>query len=818
DGKPFIVRGVCYNPIPVGKDYEYDFFSDPGKPWVADGKLMKEAGINAVRLYRVDKNPESVKKVISGLKNKFGIYSFVGHYLGFWDWPPANYSDANFRQKMMQDVLRTVETYKDQPGNIGWILGNENNYSFDRNIRDWSSEEIDAIKDPKKRWEEKARIYYSYVNELAVEVRKIDPTRPIIMGIGEVKSLEIAAQVTPDIDVIGVIAYRGAGFGNLFRTIQQTYDKPVLVIEYGADRFNAYTKEEDQTSQARFVELQWKDIERNSAIRTSKGNVIGGLLFEWTDEWWKANENLGHTWGIHDRTAQWSNSSYYYDYEAPGRMNINEEWFGIVALKQKPEEMDSGIDKRVPTSAYHRLKKYWKNEIVWNGIDIADDSESADDASLQTSADSASVLGETDSNDSNTAKIVSLTESVDEAVSDAPAPVMPAAEVPADFKSSITKNSSGGYNWNYMGFKNFSKGVVYNPAPVGQNYDYRMFLDPTKPWRVDGELMKKAGINSVKLMYSGAENAQNLKEMVHELYEDFGIQTVLVHDLNFWNSPQVNYGSPADQKMVMSNVEEMVSLLADEKGISAWVLGSQNNLSFDSGLRAWTTDEVNAYLDPTDQWKEKAKIYYSFINKIAEKVKGIDSHRPVVMGVDEIKSLGIAADLIPSVDAVGIASFRGNGIGDVIKEANNTTGKPVMIMEFGIDRFNALTSKEDQQAQADAIKIQIEQLQSLSSVHKGTGVLVGAFIYEWSDQWWKARPSVRSSWLIQDENAQSSNPDFAYDYSSSDQNLNVNEEWFGIVALKANPAVSADQRVPTLAYQTVKDMWTNSSWTITKNQ
>ena len=39
DGKPYVVRGVCYSPVPVGKDYEFNFWGDPGKPWLTDGKL-----------------------------------------------------------------------------------------------------------------------------------------------------------------------------------------------------------------------------------------------------------------------------------------------------------------------------------------------------------------------------------------------------------------------------------------------------------------------------------------------------------------------------------------------------------------------------------------------------------------------------------------------------------------------------------------------------------------------------------------------------------------------------------------------------------
>ena len=50
-GRPFLIKGIIYNPTPIGSGYDYDLFSDPTKPWIFDGKLMKEAGINTVRIY-----------------------------------------------------------------------------------------------------------------------------------------------------------------------------------------------------------------------------------------------------------------------------------------------------------------------------------------------------------------------------------------------------------------------------------------------------------------------------------------------------------------------------------------------------------------------------------------------------------------------------------------------------------------------------------------------------------------------------------------------------------------------------------------------
>ena len=356
--EPYLVKGVCYLPVPTGETFDYDFWSQP-KIWNTDGRLMKQLGVNTVRFYREGDNPENVRKVIDGLYRKYGIRSLMGHDLGFWDWPPPNYALADFREKVKKDVLETVRRYKDEPGLLGWILGNENNYSFEvMNVQSWSTPELEAIEDPKERTEEKARIYYTFVNDVARAVKEIDPVRPIIMGVGEVNSLKIAGEVSHDVDIVGMIVYRGPGFGNLFNQIKRRFDRPVLLIEWGADSFDVVNVKEVQDKQAEFIKLQWKDIQRHSAGRKGKGNCIGGTLFEWHDEWWKANEHSQESWKVHDETGQFSNASYYYDYDGPGRLNMNEEWYGIVALD--PKAQGDRIDARRPKKAYFVLKEMWK--------------------------------------------------------------------------------------------------------------------------------------------------------------------------------------------------------------------------------------------------------------------------------------------------------------------------------------------------------------------------------------------------------------------------------------------------------------------------
>ncbi|MDP2906271.1 MAG: hypothetical protein Q8O22_08235, partial [Candidatus Omnitrophota bacterium] len=112
-GKPFVIKGVCYNPVPIGKNHEYDWWSDPNKPWITDGKLMQEMGINTIRIYQPGPNPEAVKKVIRDLYELYGIRTVLGHWLGAWEYPCPFYGEKDFQERITNEVLEMVRVYKD---------------------------------------------------------------------------------------------------------------------------------------------------------------------------------------------------------------------------------------------------------------------------------------------------------------------------------------------------------------------------------------------------------------------------------------------------------------------------------------------------------------------------------------------------------------------------------------------------------------------------------------------------------------------------------------------------------------------------------
>ncbi|MFH1231483.1 MAG: hypothetical protein V1709_08325, partial [Planctomycetota bacterium] len=219
-GRPYIVKGVCYNPIPIGKNHEYDWWSDPNKPWLIDGKLMKDMGINTIRIYQPGKDTQAVKNVIRDLYEFYGIRTILGHWLGFWEYPCPLYGDRDFERRIKQEVMDMVNAYKEEPGVLMWILGNENNYSFLGRVNPWSTDEIDSETDPQKQKAMRAEIYYSCVNDLAKKIHQADPNHPVALGNGELIGLDFADKFAREVDLVACIIYRGRTFGNLFNSLR----------------------------------------------------------------------------------------------------------------------------------------------------------------------------------------------------------------------------------------------------------------------------------------------------------------------------------------------------------------------------------------------------------------------------------------------------------------------------------------------------------------------------------------------------------------------------------------------------------------------
>ena len=294
DCEPYQVRGVNWNPVPKGATHPQGLDYDGLAP--IDVPLMEAAGINTVRTYEALADTSVLDRLnASGIRVLSTVYGYGG--------------DA------ASVVTARVNAVKNHPAILGWVLGNEWNY----NGLYTSLSHADAL----------ARI-----NEAAALVKAADTTHPIITVYGELPTTQTLGAM-PDIDVWGINAYRGISFGDLFTTWQSRSDKPMFLSEYGADAYNANLPGYDPMSQAQATRALTQELLQHSSA-LANGVALGGTLFEWADEWWKAgNPNTQEAGGAAPGGGPYPDQTF------------NEEYWGIVDID------------RTPRPAYDELKSLY---------------------------------------------------------------------------------------------------------------------------------------------------------------------------------------------------------------------------------------------------------------------------------------------------------------------------------------------------------------------------------------------------------------------------------------------------------------------------
>lgn len=327
DGRDVFVKGVNWDYFPIGTNYAFSLWTQPddviAEALDREMGLIRTMGGNAIRVYN-----GIPARWVRYIYEKHGIWTVLNHPLGRYGltvdgaWmPQTDYSSPRVRQLLLAEIEATVAEYRDTPGILFWLLGNENNYGLE-----WRSAATENLPEG-ERQAAKARFLYSLFGEAVQRIKAIDP-RPVAMANGDLQYLDIIAEEVKGLDIFGSNVYRGASFRDFFTRVEETLGIPVVFTEFGADAWNAKDEREDQTTQATVVLKQWEEIYANAAGNGATGNAIGGLTFQWSDGWWKYGQETGLD--VHDVNASWANDAYPADF-VRGQNNMNEEWWGIMA-------------------------------------------------------------------------------------------------------------------------------------------------------------------------------------------------------------------------------------------------------------------------------------------------------------------------------------------------------------------------------------------------------------------------------------------------------------------------------------------------------
>ncbi|NNF86510.1 MAG: glycosidase, partial [Winogradskyella sp.] len=398
NGKDFMINGMNWDYFPIGTNYSYSLWnqSDDVIKAALDAEmgLLKNMGVNAVRMYS-GVQPKWVKYIFE----KHGIYTMLNHSFGRYGltingaWVPiTDYRDPATQELLINEVTKLAQDFKNTPGLLLFLLGNENNYGLF-----WAGAETEDFPEGKEQinavGELRGRPMYKLMNDAAIKMKEISTDRPVAICNGDVLFLDIVAEECKDVDIYGTNMYRGVSFTDAFQTIKEKFNKPVMLTEFGADAFNAIENKEDQKSQAFYMVSNWKDIYSNAAGLGKAQNSIGGFTFQFSDGWWKYGQTKNLD--VHDNNASWANGGYYIDM-APGENNMNEEWFGICA---KGPTNERGLYDLYPRAAYYALKEAhqlnpYSEGATLESVESHFDNLQIMDAVLKARGDKAALIGE----------------------------------------------------------------------------------------------------------------------------------------------------------------------------------------------------------------------------------------------------------------------------------------------------------------------------------------------------------------------------------------------------------------------------------------
>lgn len=286
EGTPYIIKGVCYHPVPKGSNKRN--FSNLD----TDLALMKEAGINTIRVYAPIDDIDVLNKV-----NAAGFKIIIGF----------GYNQKGFYDILSGTFIDYVDKYKNHNAILMWELGNEYNYH-----PEWFNNDI-------KNW-------YTALNKATRMIHEADENHPVTTAHGELPD-SLALSSNPDIDVWGMNVYRWDNPEEIFKKWKDISSKPMYLSEAGGDSYMTIAK----AGYKRGVNEKAQADANNKILDIVFDNmdVCSGItLFSFTDGWWKAGDNNNQTPG------GWAPNSTGVPYDG----TPNEEYWGIVDINRNKKQ------------------------------------------------------------------------------------------------------------------------------------------------------------------------------------------------------------------------------------------------------------------------------------------------------------------------------------------------------------------------------------------------------------------------------------------------------------------------------------------------
>lgn len=373
NGKKMMLNGMNWDYVPIGTNVVNANFYKKSDDIIKSGldaemALLQNMNVNVIRQYT-----GVPAKWVKYIYENYGIYTMLNDSFGRYGltidgvWTPiTDYKDERTKELLLSEITKMVTDYKNTPGILLYLIGNENNYGLF-----WQGAETEDFPDGQEKinavGELRGRPMYKLMNDAAIAMKGIDPSHPVAICNGDVLFIDIIADECKDIDIYGTNAYRGKSFGDMFQVVKDKLNKPIMFTEFGSDSYNAIENAEDQKMQAYYNVNNWQEIYENAAGLGKVGNSIGGFTFQFSDGWWKAGFDDRKDADTQQTESTWNAGGYTIDQAYAGANNMNEEWFGICA---KGPTNSRGLYTLYPRASYYVLKEAHSLNPYEDGIDL----------------------------------------------------------------------------------------------------------------------------------------------------------------------------------------------------------------------------------------------------------------------------------------------------------------------------------------------------------------------------------------------------------------------------------------------------------------
>lgn len=323
DGSAFEVRGMCYQPTPIGmtgnaSPYGDFYTAGYAELWARDFQNLRRMGANVIRMYGWTTGADHSTFLDAAYNNgNRSLYLLINEWID----PATDWGDTNAVNALVSEWEDIATELKNHPAVMGFLVGNEVNWQNGNGTNP---------------------DFWAAMNQIAGAVKAEAPSKLVSVAItdelGQVQSWDATMS---NLDFWALQVYRGHSFGDFFADYEARSTKPLVITEFGYDTYDAANGTEfagDAAIPAEAMEYLWNELRDNSSV------VSGGCVFEYADEWWKVN---GGSPSVHDTTG-WPGGAFV---DGEG----NEEWWGVFRI------LDNGTEPDVlePRAMFYRLAAMW---------------------------------------------------------------------------------------------------------------------------------------------------------------------------------------------------------------------------------------------------------------------------------------------------------------------------------------------------------------------------------------------------------------------------------------------------------------------------